>query len=395
MAIVEKQPKYKLITSKIKQDIVSGKIKPGSFLPSQAELMNEYKVALGTVRQAINLLVAEGWATTKQGKGIIANIPDKIEDNKRLDTIGFAVIGEYSEYDPVNQMMLQSASKVIREAGKETSYGVFPLTSQANKEDFTRFIDNVGGVILCERVSEWILDLIRIKDVNAVVIGDYIDCSDKEVHQVYADTESAGSYAVQILKVAGHRKVAFLKQLDTNYYRKIQNGMEEACRSCGMSFEVFEIPNREAEVQVADVLSKDVDWTGVIVVGDMHACRLIKDLSERGIDVPEDKSVVSIGGLPRTSLIYPNLTRIDTGYEEMGAESAKILLNTYMHKVRRVLPVKVEFGDTVDKPTGRGKRVVVRSPQRREIERMFKKVFGKEGVKVLRKEAEKVLGFEE
>jgi len=68
----ERQPKYLRIHSELRQRITSGHWPPGSPLPSQRELADEFGVSVMTLRQALQLLTDEGLIETRHGSGTFA-----------------------------------------------------------------------------------------------------------------------------------------------------------------------------------------------------------------------------------------------------------------------------------------------------------------------------------
>ncbi|MFV9509792.1 GntR family transcriptional regulator [Tepidibacillus sp. LV47] len=63
------RPLYLLVIDKIKQDIESGKLKPGQKLPSEFELAKELGVSRATLREALRMLEDENVIIRKQGVG--------------------------------------------------------------------------------------------------------------------------------------------------------------------------------------------------------------------------------------------------------------------------------------------------------------------------------------
>jgi GntR family transcriptional regulator len=59
------------LASKIKQQVWQ----PGQLMPSESELKNQYQVAVGTVRKAIEALIAEGLVERSHGKGTFVRKP--------------------------------------------------------------------------------------------------------------------------------------------------------------------------------------------------------------------------------------------------------------------------------------------------------------------------------
>ena len=60
---------YQRIVSDLRDGVLSGRLEPGSHLPSENELAAEYKVSRPTVRRALAILRAEGLIVTNQGQG--------------------------------------------------------------------------------------------------------------------------------------------------------------------------------------------------------------------------------------------------------------------------------------------------------------------------------------
>jgi GntR family transcriptional regulator len=62
-------PLYIQIRNRLVDDIESGRLQAGARLPSEPELVAEFRVGRPTVRQALALLRQEGWAVTRKGSG--------------------------------------------------------------------------------------------------------------------------------------------------------------------------------------------------------------------------------------------------------------------------------------------------------------------------------------
>jgi GntR family transcriptional regulator len=62
-------PIYQQIKESIKSRIMDGVYQPSQRIPSESELMKEFEVSRLTIRQAVGLLVQEGYLISKRGKG--------------------------------------------------------------------------------------------------------------------------------------------------------------------------------------------------------------------------------------------------------------------------------------------------------------------------------------
>jgi GntR family transcriptional regulator len=71
-------PAYMQIANTLRGRIARGELRDGDKLPTLNELIDESGSALGTVRQAVNQLEAEGLVVTRQGKGTFVRHPRRM-----------------------------------------------------------------------------------------------------------------------------------------------------------------------------------------------------------------------------------------------------------------------------------------------------------------------------
>jgi GntR family transcriptional regulator len=73
------QPLYKEVKLRLTQGLMAGEWPPGQAIPSEARLAERFGVSLGTVRKAIDELVAEKILVRQQGRGtfVAAHTPDR------------------------------------------------------------------------------------------------------------------------------------------------------------------------------------------------------------------------------------------------------------------------------------------------------------------------------
>ncbi|MFA7229206.1 MAG: GntR family transcriptional regulator, partial [Melioribacteraceae bacterium] len=70
-------PLYKQLVEKITGKIERGELKPGDQIPSQNELIKEFRVSMITVKKALSILIQEGVLFTRLGKGTYVSEPPK------------------------------------------------------------------------------------------------------------------------------------------------------------------------------------------------------------------------------------------------------------------------------------------------------------------------------
>ncbi len=83
------RPLYEEVRAHLTEGIAEGRWKPGEALPPEPALASRFSVAIGTVRKAVDALVAQGAVVRRQGKGtfVVAH------DNRRLMFHFFHIVG--------------------------------------------------------------------------------------------------------------------------------------------------------------------------------------------------------------------------------------------------------------------------------------------------------------
>ena len=68
-AAVLEAPLYQEVKQALTRDLAGGEWRPGEALPSEAALAKRFRVSIGTVRKAVDALVAEHAVVRQQGRG--------------------------------------------------------------------------------------------------------------------------------------------------------------------------------------------------------------------------------------------------------------------------------------------------------------------------------------
>ncbi|WKU03143.1 GntR family transcriptional regulator [Micromonospora sp. HUAS LYJ1] len=73
------QPRYRTIADELRRQIEDGLISIGTLLPTEGDLMVEFKASRGTVRQALAVLRKDGIVATAPGRGTFARTAESVE----------------------------------------------------------------------------------------------------------------------------------------------------------------------------------------------------------------------------------------------------------------------------------------------------------------------------
>ncbi len=71
------EPIYKQISSQLREEILTGRMKSGEPLPSIRSLAQDLKISVITTMKAYEELAAEGLVTASKGKGYFVNARDR------------------------------------------------------------------------------------------------------------------------------------------------------------------------------------------------------------------------------------------------------------------------------------------------------------------------------
>ena len=71
------EPIYQQIADQFRQDILTGRLKEGDYLPSIRGLSSDLKISVITTMKAYEMLASEGLVTAVQGKGYYVNAQDQ------------------------------------------------------------------------------------------------------------------------------------------------------------------------------------------------------------------------------------------------------------------------------------------------------------------------------
>lgn len=118
-------PIYYRLADDIKQQIISGQLKPGDSTPTESQLCNQYGISRMTVRQGLKLLAEEGLVESFRGKGsfvtypkfneLLIELPDSQFNNLKeanMRLLGVDVV--LADRHIASALKLRIGSKVIR-----------------------------------------------------------------------------------------------------------------------------------------------------------------------------------------------------------------------------------------------------------------------------------------
>nr|BFF10154.1 hypothetical protein GCM10025699_14570 [Microbacterium flavescens] len=151
---------------------------------------------------------------------------------------------------------------------------------------------------------------------------------DPEMHTAAVDQRAGAMTAVMHLIELGHRSVAHLSgPLDWFDARAREQGWRDALADAGLPIAPPVVGDWTSDYGYSFGKTYDfADATAVFAANDQMALGLIHGLSERGLRVPEDISVVGFDDLPDARHFLPPLTTVRQDFAALGALALQIII---------------------------------------------------------------------
>ena len=153
---------------------------------------------------------------------------------------------------------------------------------------------------------------------------------------VSIDDHATAMRATELLIESGHRRIAFLcdETQDGSISELRFRGYRDALQKHGLPLDESLIICTNTFTDLSTMyeavmkrLSEGISFTGLFAISDMMALSAIRALTDSGLRVPEDCSVVGIDGLDLTAYTLPRLTTMVQPVEEMGKACADLIIS--------------------------------------------------------------------
>jgi len=334
----------------------------GNRLPAATEIAEQLGVSRETVRLAQDSLQREGLLVKYRRKGTLLQPPAMTlrKTAARSTLIGY-LQADYPSWSreegavtrTTSGLMLQGA---IREAGRS---GCRVVVHQAPHTELDRAIDRIcretplRGVIFTSFGEEKLVRRTLGLGLPAVILDH--DLHLPRVSTVREDSAQGAALAVDHLARLGHRRIAYADWhlADLNPWRiaGYRKGLSEARLPRRRSLELStEITETGADAMVANLLALRPIPTALICFNNTLARLAIERLRRRGVRVPEDLSVLGIGGEE-----VAGLATAQADWYGMGGFAVKILLRAASGRgepapVHRLFPYQIRPGRTAAAP---------------------------------------------
>ncbi|WP_219836954.1 LacI family DNA-binding transcriptional regulator [Paenibacillus sp. R14(2021)] len=282
---------------------------------------------------------------------------------KKTHTIGmFFGNKENSALD--HPFFLDIVSAVREEMGNQ-GYDILLFTNKTKEHSTLTTLcreRSVDGVVLLlsgegkKRTEQ----LDELQDSNIPCVAIDIPLVGDRCTYVESDNYTGAKEAVNYLISQGHRTIAFIggdeiSKQSFDRMRGYQDAlMENKLGMDPMLMRLGYFSKTRAVEEAGYLLAHKPNITAFFCVSDQMANVVIEFLNSRGMNVPEDISVMGFDDIKEAVYFRPRLTTIRQNKYEMGTQAARILLQTIDDEATRpepvTLPCELVIRESVAKP---------------------------------------------
>ena len=214
---------------------------------------------------------------------------------------------------------------------------------------------NLAGIILAGMFRDEFFETVQGIGIPFVLIDSYVGLP--EVCNVGLEDQKGGYLATRYLLEHGHRAIAFASPFirANGVVEKRLLGYQQALAEFGVPFNSELVFEQEISVeegaQLGRFLSERKSITGIFASADILAAGIIAGLRERGVHVPEDKSIIGFDDNYLCQITWPRLTTIHQNIDKKGILATEMLIAQLSKKPIKdreiILPVSLVERESV------------------------------------------------
>lgn len=229
--------------------------------------------------------------------------------------------------DPFVSGMLNYLSKEL------TKNGFFMmLKEEPDTNQIARYASmwNMAGLIL---IGYCAVDYEKLREkmhIPFVVVDAYRDDM-KKYSDVGIDNIHGGYLAGKYLLEMGHKKIMYMANVDADCDHDRYLGLTGAYIEKGLEFnpEDFKLldPIKEKRQQrFEEIFAQIHHYTAAFLASDVLAIEFMNFLQDKGMNIPEDFSVVGFDDIPLAACVRPGLTTVSQNLKERSKKAVQLLM---------------------------------------------------------------------
>ncbi len=257
---------------------------------------------------------------------------------KKFFTIGLMLENSKDSFKRFYGELIGGVSAAASEYGYRVLLDVNTVTGEHIQSSHISRSDPVdGSIILSPLLADARVDEMLKCNLPFVVIGKLTGEINESVLSVDVDNVELVKATTRYLLEKGHRRIGFLNSKPnlTITFERLK-GYIKALNEHGLQFEPELVYNtlhtRQSGYQLCQRLMKEKpSVTAIITCSDEIAAGVYGCIRENGKSIPEDVSVIALGGDDFSGTLEPRLITVQIDYVEIGREAVKLLMKKINH----------------------------------------------------------------
>lgn len=354
-------PKHEQLRNYLIAQVESGTLAAGDALPSEHRLAEILGIARSTVRQALANLERGGIVRRIHGKGTFIHEEARQRLKKGQDLFALILPETSSGFYPALQVSFENAA-----AASHNQIIICNTNNEIDKQgnSILQLMDlHVAGVAIVPTTAPETPPF-HIRQLHEKGIP--VVCCSRPVSGIQAPLlaipfEEVGLQAGTLLREHRHRRVVMLSTVQTTsgqaYYEGFrkglgQNAQIETCYGTTTNPDAFAQEDRIVQ-DLTRLFQQPEPPSAIFATFDSMAELIYLQLHRMGIRIPEDVSLIGVGGTRRQGALTNRLTSITVDEVRMGAEAIRLLEKMRTGKLpldsneRHIMPVGISDGKTV------------------------------------------------
>jgi LacI family transcriptional regulator len=256
--------------------------------------------------------------------------------------------------DPFHNIFMGSIENSVRKEG----YFLMVRSVEDSRElETLRHNWSLAGMIFTGLFQDEFFECVRYMGIPYVLIDSYIDLP--EVCNVGLEDQKGGYIATRYLLEHGHRVIAFTSPFirkDGVVEKRLQ-GYKQALQEFDIPFDPKLVFEQEISInegmRLGHLLSEKKQITGIFASADILAAGIMAGLREKGVYVPDEKSIVGFDDNYLCQITHPRLTTIHQDADRKGTIATEMMMAQLMHQPVEerniILPVRLVERESVKK----------------------------------------------
>ena len=342
------QTKYSKLIEYIKEQILTGQIRPGDQISSENALVEKLSISRHTVRKAISMLVNEGYLYAEHGRGTYCKDRNLHRKNSKNIGVMTTYISEYifprviQGVDSVLSAKVYSI--VLKNTDNDTAKEAAYLEDMIGKDIAGLIIEPTKSALFSNNIK--LYNALDNNYIPYVFIHGYYQQIEPKPQVILDDTE--GMYmVVKYLAGLGHKNIVGIFKADDVQGINRHKGYAKALSECGILYNPdnviwFHTGDRDTKPvsALSDMLSRGMNIDAIACYNDQVAFSIYQMLVESGRRIPEDISLTGFDDSYLSVNCPVKFTTVSHPKEKLGEAAAELLLDMISNRDYLKNPVK-------------------------------------------------------